>query len=510
MVVSKTAMNEMISRAGRLAAASVDGSREGEIVASIPKALLIGGEWLKAAAGRSFPVIDPSSGAQLAMVADGTVEDAMLAVEAAHAAAAAWAATSPRRRSDILMRCFQLMCDRAEWLARVVTVENGKALSDARGEIAYAAEFFRWYAEEAVRGPGEIGPAPAGGGTRILVQHQPIGIAVLVTPWNFPAAMATRKMAPALAAGCTCILKPAAETPLTALAIGEIMIEAGVPAGVVNIVPTRSAGPLVSAMLHDPRVRKLSFTGSTNVGRILLREAADQIVSCSMELGGNAPFIVFDDADLEGAVAGAMVAKMRNGGEACTAANRFFVQRGIYDVFVRRFGEEMGKLRVGRGLDEETRLGPLITQAAADKVEGLVSDAVERGARIVAGGRKVEGQGFFYPATVIADVPGDASILAEEIFGPVAPVVPFDDEADAIRMANATEYGLVSYIFTQDLTRALRVAERIESGMTGINRGVVSDAAAPFGGVKQSGLGREGSHHGMMEFLEPRYISVQW
>ncbi|MGW1419946.1 NAD-dependent succinate-semialdehyde dehydrogenase [Bradyrhizobium manausense] len=481
-----------------------------DIVASIPTSLLIGGQWLLAASGDTFPIIDPSCGEELTEVADATVQDAIRAIDAAEIAATAWATTAPRQRADFLMRSFHLICERAEWLARVVTLENGKSLSDARGEIAYAAEFFRWYAEEAVRGLGEVGHAPAGKGVKILVQHQPIGIAVLVTPWNFPAAMATRKIAPALAAGCTCILKPAAETPLTALAIGEIMIEAGVPAGVVNILPTRSAGPIVSALLHDPRVRKLSFTGSTNVGRILLREAADQVVSCSMELGGNAPFIVFDDADLEEAIVGALIAKMRNGGEACTAANRFYVQRGIYDAFVRRLGEEMGKLRVGPGLDETTQLGPLITHSAVGRVSRLVDDAVGRGARIVTGGRPIKGAGYYYPATVIADVPCDAPILCEEIFGPVAPVVPFDNEEQAIIMANNTEYGLVAYIFTRDLARALRVAERIESGMTGINRGVVSDAAAPFGGVKQSGLGREGSHHGMMEFLEPRYVSVHW
>ncbi|MEY9723174.1 succinate-semialdehyde dehydrogenase/glutarate-semialdehyde dehydrogenase [Sinorhizobium fredii] len=407
------------------------------------------------------------------------------------------------------MKCFHLVLEQAEWLAQLITVENGKALADARSEVAYAAEFFRWYAEEAVRAPGEFGPAPSGS-NHIIVKHEPIGIAVLVTPWNFPAAMATRKIAPALAAGCTCILKPAAETPLTALAIGEIMRQAGVPAGVVNIVPTKKAGPVVSAMLHDKRVRKLSFTGSTGVGRTLLREAADQVVSSSMELGGNAPFVVFDDADLETAVAGAMVAKMRNGGEACTAANRFYVQKGILADFTRRFAEEMAALKVGSGLAPNTQLGPLITEAALAKVERLVDDAVAKGARLVTGGSRLDGDGFYYPPTVLADVSPDAEILREEIFGPVAPVIAFETEDEVVRMANDTEYGLVSYVFSSDLNRALSVAGRLESGMVGINRGVVSDAAAPFGGMKQSGLGREGSHHGMLEYLETKYIAASW
>jgi succinate-semialdehyde dehydrogenase/glutarate-semialdehyde dehydrogenase len=486
------------------------GNKSKTLVESIPSKFLIGGEWLPSESNDWFDVIDPANGIVLASVASATVHDGIRAVDAAELAATGWRQTSPRGRAEILLRCFQLMTERAEWLAQVVTAENGKALKDARAEIAYAAEFFRWYSEEAVRAFGDLGPAPVGGGTRIMVQHQPIGIAVLVTPWNFPAAMATRKIAPALAAGCTCILKPAAETPLTALAIGEIMLEAGVPAGVVNIVTTGSAGPVVSAMLHDPRVRKLSFTGSTGVGRILLKEAADQVISCSMELGGNAPFVVFDDADLEVAVDGALVAKMRNGGEACTAANRFYVQRGIYHDFTQRLAERMNALVVGPGLAEDTHLGPLITEAAVNKVSRLVDDAVARGARIVTGGKRVEGAGYYYPATVIADVPAEAEILREEIFGPVAPVIPFDTEEEAIRMANDTEYGLVSYIFTRDLKRAFSVAECIESGMTGINRGVVSDAAAPFGGVKQSGLGREGGHHGILEYLEPRYLSVGW
>jgi succinate-semialdehyde dehydrogenase/glutarate-semialdehyde dehydrogenase len=479
------------------------------VVRDAPKQLFIGGEWVSAQQGRTFEVVDPSTAGVVATVCDGDIADGISAVDAAEKAFAAWKATSPRRRSDVLMKCFHLVLEQAEWLAQLITVENGKALPDARSEVTYAAEFFRWYAEEAVRTPGEFGSAPSGA-NQIIVNHEPIGIAVLVTPWNFPAAMATRKIAPALAAGCTCILKPAAETPLTALAIGEIMRQAGVPAGVVNIVTTRNAGPVVSAMLHDKRVRKLSFTGSTGVGRALLREAADQVVSCSMELGGNAPFIVFDDADLETAVAGAMVAKMRNGGEACTAANRFYVQKGILGDFTRRFAEEMTALEVGPGLAPNTQLGPLITEAAVTKVGRLVDDAVAKGARLITGGSRLNGDGFYYPPTVLANVSPDAALLGEEIFGPVAPIIAFDTEDEVVHMANDTEYGLVSYVFSGDLRRALTVAGRLESGMVGINRGVVSDAAAPFGGMKQSGLGREGSHHGMLEYLETKYIAASW
>jgi succinate-semialdehyde dehydrogenase/glutarate-semialdehyde dehydrogenase len=478
-------------------------------VCNAPTQLFIGGEWVSAKEDRTFEVVDPSTAGVIATVSDGDIADGIAAVDAAEKAFAAWKATSPRRRSDVLMKCFHLLLEQAEWLAQLITVENGKALADARSEVAYAAEFFRWYAEEAVRAPGEFGSAPSGA-NQIIVNHEPIGIAVLVTPWNFPAAMATRKIAPALAAGCTCILKPAAETPLTALAIGEIMRQAGVPAGVVNIVTTRNAGPVVSAMLHDKRVRKLSFTGSTRVGKVLLREAADQVVSCSMELGGNAPFVVFDDADLETAVAGAMVAKMRNGGEACTAANRFYVQKGILADFTRRFAEEMAALKVGPGLTPDTQLGPLITEAAVAKVERLVDDAVAKGARLVTGGSRLNADGFYYPPTVLADVSRNAEILGEEIFGPVAPIIAFETEDEVVRMANDTEYGLVSYVFSGDLKRALAVAGRLESGMVGINRGVVSDAAAPFGGMKQSGLGREGSHHGMLEYLETKYIAASW
>ncbi len=475
----------------------------------VPTQLLIGGDWIDASDGRTFDVDDPATGEVIAVVADGSVDDALAAVAAAEAALPGWSATPPRQRAEVLRRTFELMTERTEQLARLIVRENGKALSDARGEVTYAAEFFRWFAEEAVRVGGDLHTAPAGT-NRILVVRQPIGVSVLVTPWNFPAAMATRKIGPALAAGCTVVLKPASDTPLTALALGALLSEAGVPAGVVNVLPSRRSGAVVSAMLHDPRVRKLSFTGSTEVGRSLLHAAADCVVSCSMELGGNAPFVVFDDADLESAVAGAMVAKMRNGGEACTSANRFLVQRGIAAEFGKRMAEAMGALRVGPGLEDGVQLGPLINAAGREKVASLVDGAVSDGARIAVGGGVPSGPGFFYPATVLVDVPASAAILKEEIFGPVAPLVVFDTENEAIAMANASEYGLVAYVYTRDLQRGLRFSEALESGMVGLNRPIVSDPAAPFGGVKQSGLGREGGHDGLLEFMESKYIAVTW
>lgn len=471
--------------------------------------LYVGGKAVAASDGGRFDVIDPSTGSAVASVANATVDDAVAAVDAAHEAAAAWAATPPRRRGEVLRRAFELMTAQAEDLARLITLENGKALADARGEVAYAAEFFRWYAEEAVRAFGEIATAPSGA-NRILVLHQPVGVCVLVTPWNFPAAMATRKIGPALAAGCTMVLKPASDTPLTALAMARILEAAGVPPGVVNVLPSRRSGAVVSAMLHDPRVRKLSFTGSTEVGRVLLREAADQVVNCSMELGGNAPFLVFADADLDAAVDGAMIAKMRNGGEACTAANRFYVEAPVAEEFGRLLAARMSALAVGPGLDERNQLGPLVNDDAVSKVDELVQAAVEVGARTVTGGRRPDRPGCYYEATVLVDVAPDSPILGEEIFGPVAPIVRFTDEAEAVRLANATEYGLVSYVYTGDLARGLRVSEALESGMVGLNRGLVSDPAAPFGGTKQSGVGREGGHHGLMDYLEPKYIAVQW
>ena len=468
--------------------------------------LYIGGQWQK---GGGIAVLDPSTGNLLAEVPDASIEDARRAVDAAEAAAAGWRATPTRQRSEILRRWFQLMSQHAEELARLIALENGKALSDARGEIAYAAEFFRWYAEEATRIPGEYRHTPSGS-HHILVDHEPIGIAVLITPWNFPAAMATRKIGPALAAGCTVILKPASETPLTAYAMARLGEEAGVPAGVVNVLTTKNPSGVTNAMLADPRVRKLSFTGSTGVGRILLAEAAKSVVSCSMELGGNAPFLVFDDADLEAALDGAMIAKMRNAGEACTAANRFYVQAGIHDAFVRGLTDRMAALKIGPGYDPATQCGPMITQNAVRKIDRLVCDAVASGARATTGGMPVAENGYFYPPTVLENVPVDAAIAREEIFGPVAPVYKFETDDEAVRLANDTEYGLAAYIYTRDLKRAMQIGKRLETGMLGINRGLMSDPSAPFGGVKQSGLGREGGVTGILEFMEAKYYAIDY
>jgi succinate-semialdehyde dehydrogenase/glutarate-semialdehyde dehydrogenase len=473
----------------------------------VPTGMFIDGEWT--GAGRTLGVTDPATEDILVEIADGTPDDALAAVAAAHRALPGWAATPPRQRAECLRKAWALMMERSEAIARLMVLENGKALRDARGEVVYAAEFFRWYAEEAVRIDGAVQTAPAGT-NRIMVVRQPVGVSVLVTPWNFPAAMATRKIGPALAAGCTVVLKPAKETPLCAFAVAEILREAGVPRGVVNVVCTSKAGPLVGAMLADPRVRKLSFTGSTEVGRTLLATAAQTVTNCSMELGGNAPFLIFEDADLDAAIDGAFLAKMRNGGEACTAANRFYVHEAVADEFTSRFADRLSKLAVGPGLDEGTDLGPLVNEDTRSKVASLVESATAGGARAVTGGRSPDRPGFFYLPTVLGDVPPDAPILGTEIFGPVAPVVRFRDEADVIRWANDTEYGLVSYLYTADLRRALRVSEALETGMVGVNRGIVSDPAAPFGGVKQSGIGREGGHDGLLEFTESKYIAVDW
>ncbi|WP_307872538.1 NAD-dependent succinate-semialdehyde dehydrogenase [Paractinoplanes ovalisporus] len=469
--------------------------------------LFIGGKWVPAES--RFDVLDPATGDVIASVADGTVDNALAAVDAAYTAAADWASTAPRVRSEILRTAYGLMTERADELAQLVSLENGKALVDAKGEVAYAAEFFRWYAEEAVRAAGSIATAPSGA-NRILVTRQPVGVCVLVTPWNFPAAMATRKIGPALAAGCTVVLKPASDTPLTALAMAAILAEAGVPAGVVNVLPSRSSGKVVSAMLHDSRVRKVSFTGSTEVGRILLAQAADNVVNTSMELGGNAPFLVFADADLDAAIEGAMIAKMRNGGEACTAANRFYVEESVAAEFAARLTSRMSALRVGPGVSPDTQVGPLVNEDTVAKVDSLVQAAVSGGATATTGGARPSGAGFYYPPTVLTGVSPSAAILREEIFGPVAPIVTFTSEAEAVAMANDTEYGLVAYVYTTDLARGLRVSEAIEAGMIGLNRGLVSDPAAPFGGVKQSGIGREGGHEGMLDYLESKYIATTW
>jgi succinate-semialdehyde dehydrogenase/glutarate-semialdehyde dehydrogenase len=473
----------------------------------VPTGLFIGGEWAKGSG--TFPVLDPATEEPLAEVADGTAADALDALGAAQAALPGWAATPPRQRAEVLRKAFELMTARSEQFARLMSAENGKSLRDARGEAAYAAEFFRWYAEEAVRMEGTLMRAPAGG-NRILTVHQPIGVALLITPWNFPAAMATRKIGPALAAGCPVVLKPAEDTPLTALALAALLREAGVPDGVVNVITTSDPATVVGTLMDDPRVRKLSFTGSTEVGRVLLGQAAKSVMNCSMELGGNAPFLIFEDADIPAAVEGALVAKMRNGGEACTAANRFYVHDAVADEFIAAFSARLRSLVIGPGLDEATDLGPLVNEETRSKVVSLVDDATGHGAKLITGGRAPDRRGYFYEPTVLDAVPADAALLGTEIFGPVAPVVRFSDEADAIRWANATEFGLVSYVYTQDLRRGLRVSEALEAGMIGLNRGLVSDPAAPFGGVKQSGLGREGAHEGLLEYTDTKYIATDW
>ena len=473
----------------------------------VPTGLFIGGTWRDAK--KTVAVTNPSNGEVITQVADADEADAIAAVDAAEAARGPWAATPPRQRAEILRQCFEKISGAVEWLAWLISLEMGKGLADSKAEVLYAAEFFRWYSEHAARVLGEMTMAP-GGSNRILVDYQPIGISLLITPWNFPAAMATRKIAPALAAGCPVILKPAIETPLTALAITSLMADAGVPPGVMNLITTSDSAGLTKKILHDPRVRKLSFTGSTAVGRLLLKEAADQVISCSMELGGNAPFIVCGDANLKDALDGAMLAKMRNGGEACTAANRFYVQRGLYQAFTDGLVERMGKLKLGEGTDPETTLGPMITDKAVTKIAELVDDAVAKGGKLLLGGTRLNRPGHYYPATVIGDVPDNARVWKEEIFGPVAVIQAFDSDDEVIAKANDTELGLSSYLYTGDLKRGLAMAGRIEAGMVGLNRGLVSDPAAPFGGVKQSGLGREGSHHGLMEFTECKYVAVSW
>jgi succinate-semialdehyde dehydrogenase / glutarate-semialdehyde dehydrogenase len=479
------------------------------LLAGVPTDLWIGGTWRKSSDGRRFDVIDPATENIITSVASATVDDAKAAVDAASEAFPAWAAKKPRERGEVLRKAFELIMRDAERIAKLMTLENGKALPDARAEVAYAAEFFRWNAEEAVRNLGQFSNAPASG-ARTLVHHRPAGVAVLVTPWNFPAAMATRKIGPALAAGCSVILKPASDTPLTILALMPILQEAGVPAGVVNVIPSRSSGKVVSAMLHDARVRVLSFTGSTDVGRKLLQEAADNVIKPAMELGGNAPFIVFEDADVDAAVDGAMIAKMRNMGEACTAANRFLVHAKVQEEFSKKLTERMKALKLGNGLDDGVAVGPLINKDGRDKVVALVEDAVKKGAKVLTGGKLPDGKGYFYPPTVLVDVPDGAKMLGEEIFGPVAAIQSFTSEEDAIRRANDTIYGLVAYLYTRDLARGMRVSEQLECGMVGLNRGLVSDPAAPFGGMKQSGIGREGAHEGLMEFLQTQYISTNW
>ncbi|MCD1627028.1 NAD-dependent succinate-semialdehyde dehydrogenase [Seohaeicola saemankumensis] len=469
--------------------------------------LYINGAWHKTP--QRFDVINPATEEVIASVASAEIADADAALDAAEAAMKDWAAQTPRHRSEVLRRAWELMTERLDYFAHLITLENGKAGTDAKGEATYAAEFFRWFAEEAVRADGMITHAPASG-ARIMVQHKPAGLAVLVTPWNYPAAMGTRKIAPALAAGCGVIIKPASETPLTMLALMPLLEEAGVPPGLVNVLPSRNTGALVDHMLHDPRVRVVSFTGSTGVGRKLLKSAADQVLKPAMELGGNAPVLVFEDADMDTAIEGTMLAKMRNLGEACTAANRIYVHESIAAAFTKRLTARMAALKVGDGTDPSVDVGPLVNADTRDKVAAFVADAVAKGARVECGGTTPEGTGYFYPPTVLSNVSEDADCVHDEIFGPVAAIQTFTDQEDAIRRANATEYGLVAYVFSGDFKRALQVCERLDYGMVGLNRGLVSDPAAPFGGTKQSGLGREGGHEGMLEFMETQYISASW
>lgn len=483
---------------------SMTDERETRLLAAVPDGLLIGGRWRPAEGGRTLAVTDPATGSVLKEIADASVADGRAALDAACAAFEDWSRTPARERGEVLRRAFDLVQERADDLALLMTLEMGKPLAEARGEVTYGGEFLRWFGEEAVRVQGRYGANPEGSGRMIVSQH-PVGPCYLITPWNFPLAMATRKIAPALAAGCTVVVKPAALTPLTTSFVVQILLDAGLPDGVVNVVNTSEAGPVSEAIIADPRLRKLSFTGSTAVGQTLLKQAADGVLRTSMELGGNAPFLVFDDADLDKAVDGAITAKFRNIGQACTAANRFLVHSSVAEEFTRRVTERVQGFRTGRGTEDGVTIGPLIDDRAVGKAEALVSDAVERGARLRTGGERVEGPGSFYAATVLSDVKPGSEILREEIFGPVLAIVPFDDEDEAVRLANDTEYGLVSYVYTRDLARGQRMIERLETGMMGLNVGVVSNAAAPFGGWKQSGLGREGGLEGIGEYLETKY-----
>ncbi len=469
--------------------------------------LWVAGEWRDAEGGDTFEVVDPADGQLLARVADGSVTDAVEALDAAVAAQADWAATAPRERGEILRSAFELIASRADDLAMLMSLEMGKAVAEAKGEVAYGNEFFRWFSEEAVRVHGRWMQAPAGG-SRLLTIKKPVGPCFFVTPWNFPIAMVTRKIGPAIAAGCTMVVKPAHQTPLTMLALAGLLTEAGLPDGVLNVVPTTRAKEMSEALQGDDRLRKVSFTGSTGVGRTLVRQSADQLQRVSMELGGNAPFVVFEDADVDAAVDGAMTAKLRTLGEACTAANRFLVHESVAEEFAEKLAARMGALTVGRGQDEGVDVGPLIEEKAVESVSQLVTDAVHDGARLLTGGTVPDGPGFFYPPTVLLGVPADSAINAEEIFGPVAPITTFETEDEAVARANDTEYGLASYVYTRDLSRTIRMAERLEYGMVGINTGLISNPAAPFGGVKASGFGREGGFEGIEEYLETTYVAL--
>jgi len=476
------------------------------VIDSVPKDLLIGGKAI--ATDKRVPVEDPATGETLAEVSDASPEQGLDALTAAADAQAGWAATDPRERGEMLRRAFELIIERADDVALLMTLEMGKPLAEARTEVSYGAEFLRWFSEEAVRIAGRYSIAPSGG-TRLLTMKQPVGPVYAITPWNFPLAMGTRKIGPALAAGCTVVIKPAALTPLTTLALAAILAEAGVPDGVLNVITTSSSGSVSAPIIADPRLRKLTFTGSTSVGQKLVEQSAGQVLKVSMELGGNAPFLVFDDADLDAAVDGAMLAKMRNIGEACTAANRFLVHESVAEEFSARFAARMGELTIGRGTDDGVQVGPLIDQAAIDKITELVTDAVGSGADILAGGEPLGGKGHFYPPTVLTGVPAGCRIVHEEIFGPVAPITAFADDDEALALANDTEFGLVAYAFTRDLSRAVWVAEGLQTGMVGLNQGIVSNPAAPFGGVKHSGIGREGGPEGIEEYLETKYVGIR-
>jgi succinate-semialdehyde dehydrogenase/glutarate-semialdehyde dehydrogenase len=490
-------------------AASEGVARERAVLEKVPRDLYVAGQWREASGGGRLAVEDPSTGEELTDVADAQAEDALAALGAAADVQAQWASTAPRERGEILRRAYEAIVARSEELALLMTLEMGKALAESRTEIAYAAEFFRWFSEEAVRIHGRYMVNTTGKG-RILTMRQPVGPCVFVTPWNFPTAMGTRKIAPAVAAGCTMVVKPAQQTPLSMLALAQILEQAGLPGGVLNVITASDAGSVIEPLLQDPRTRKLSFTGSTEVGRKLIEQSAGQVLRVSMELGGNAPFLVFEDADLDAAVDGAMVAKMRNVGEACTAANRFHVHESLAEEFARRLSERMASLRVGRGTDPDTDVGPLIDENQRTKVAELVADAAQRGARVVLGGEPVDGRGYFFAPTVLSGVSEDARLLREEIFGPIAPIATFSSDDEALQAANRTEYGLVAYVYTRDLARAFRICEGIESGMVGLNQGIVSNPAAPFGGVKQSGFGREGGFEGIGEYLETKYVAMSW